>query len=120
MDTIFLRQTWAGNEPLLLELAQDQTPLGRARLHAFILNKGPWSNVDHDAPFIPGIGPRPDSANFYPADATKAEVEAWQKTAPESTGFFSVIRRAPDGKLISVPYSVEYQGELSLAAAPRR
>src|SRR5262245_25823427 len=28
MDTIFLRQVWQGNAPLLLDLAQDRTPLG--------------------------------------------------------------------------------------------
>src|SRR4051812_46692267 len=32
MDTLFLRQVWAGNEGLLLELAQDDSPLGKARL----------------------------------------------------------------------------------------
>jgi hypothetical protein len=34
-----------------------------------------------------------------------------------ATGFFTAIRRTPDGKLTSVPYSVEYQGELAQAAA---
>ena len=46
MDPLFLRQVWAGNEALLLDLLQDTTPLGRARLHAFLLNKGPWSRLD--------------------------------------------------------------------------
>ena len=31
-------------------------------------------------------------------------------------GFFTTIRRTPDGKLQVVPYSLEYQGELALAA----
>ena len=118
MDTLFLRQAWAGNEPLLLSLAQDHSPLGRARLHEFVINKGPWAALDGDAPFLPGVpGHRPPQANFYPLDATKAEVEEWQKTAKGSTGFFSTVRRAPDGKLVAVPYSLEYAGELSTAAA---
>ena len=33
------------------------------------------------------------------------------------TGFFTTIRRTPDGKLQAVPYSLEYQGELARAAA---
>ena len=41
MDTLYLRQVWAGNHPLLLDLSQDATPLGRARLHLFLLYKGP-------------------------------------------------------------------------------
>src|SRR5581483_11420648 len=31
MDAIFLRQVWAGNDAMLVDLAQDQTPEGRAR-----------------------------------------------------------------------------------------
>ena len=74
MDTLFLRQVWAGNETMLLTLLQDTSPLGRERLHALILNKGPWSRLDHNEPFIPGAPPKPDQANFYPADAAKAQV----------------------------------------------
>src|SRR3954470_19614018 len=45
MDGLFLRQVWAGNESLLIDLGSDGTPLGRARLDYFILNKGPWSRL---------------------------------------------------------------------------
>ena len=41
-DALFLRQVWEGNETMLLDLVQDSSPLGRARLHYFLLNKGPW------------------------------------------------------------------------------
>ena len=121
LDGLYLRQVWAGNEALLLELLADRSPLGQARLHAFLVNKGPWSQLDHQAPFLPGVPAKPEAANFYPAGATKAEVEAWMKALPEAeraaaTGFFTTIRRTPDGKLVAVPYSVEYQGELARAA----
>jgi hypothetical protein len=120
MDGLFLRQVWSGNEGLLARLLGDETPAGRARLHYFRINKGPWSRLDHNAAFVPGIPTKPDAANFYPAGATKAEVETWMKALPETeraqaAGFFSVIRRAPGG-LANVPYSVEYQGELQRAA----
>ncbi|QDE99741.1 MULTISPECIES: dipeptidyl-peptidase 3 family protein [Myxococcus] len=122
MDALFLRQRWAGNEPLLLDLVQDSTPLGRARLQAFLLDKGPWNSLDEARPFIPGVPAKPASANFYPAGATQAEVEAWVKSLPEAqqkeaTGFYTTIRRGTDGRFITVPYSVEYQGELAQAAA---
>ncbi|MFP2910846.1 dipeptidyl-peptidase 3 family protein, partial [Pyxidicoccus sp. 3LFB2] len=121
MDALFLRQRWAGNDTLLLDLLRDDSPLGRARLNAFLLDKGPWSSLDEAKLFIPGAPPKPESANFYPAGATKAEVEAWVKSLPEAqqkeaTGFYTTIRRGTDGKFISVPYSVEYQGELAQAA----
>lgn len=122
MDPLFLRQVWAGNEALLLELLKDTSPLGRERLHAFLLNKGPWSRLDEARPFIPGVPPKPEEGGFYPAGATKQDVETWVKLLPEAeqrqaTGFFTTLRRAPDGKLIAVPYSVEYQSELALAAS---
>jgi tetratricopeptide (TPR) repeat protein len=122
MDTLFLRQVWAGNETMLLELLQDTSPLGRERLHSFMLNKGPWSRLDHFDPFIPGAPKKPEQANFYPPDATKEQVEEWISTLPggqktAATGFYSTIRRNAEGKLIAVPYSYEYQGELAHAAA---
>jgi hypothetical protein len=121
-DALFLRQVWAGNQTLLLDLVRDGSELGQARLHYFLLNKGPWSRLDHFDPFIPGVPKKPEGANFYPAASTKADVEAWIKTLPaaereKAIGFFTTIRRGPDGKLIAVPYSQEYQGELAQAAA---
>jgi hypothetical protein len=120
-DALFLRQVWAGNETLLLDLQRDKTPLGRARLRAFVQNKGPWLRLDKDQPFLPGIGPKPPAANFYPAGANKADVEAWLRGLPaparaDAEGFFTTIRRSPAGTLVAVPYSIEYQGELVLAA----
>ena len=40
--------------------------------------------------------------------------------ARDRRGFFTTIRRAPDGKLQAIPYSLEYQGELERAAARLR
>ena len=77
MDALFLRQVWAGNEPMLLNLLEDTSEIGRARLHSFLLNKGPWSRLDHNEPFIPAAPAKPEQANFYPADASKQEVEEW-------------------------------------------
>ena len=67
---------------------------------------------------MPGAGAKPPGGNFYPADATREEVDAWMKSLPDAqhaaaTGFFTTIRRTPDGKLTAVPYSLEYQGELA-------
>jgi hypothetical protein len=125
MDALFLEQVWAGNEALLFDLLRDDTPAGRSRLHYFLINKGPWSRLDHDEPFIAGVPPKPDSANYYPAGATREEVAAWIDALPaidkaRATGFFTTIRRGPDGRLMAVPYSTEYQGELAIAAGHLR
>src|SRR5213596_2276935 len=77
IDALFLRQVWNGNEAMLLDLAHDQTPAGRAQLHYFLINKGPWSRLDHNQPFVPGAPEKPAAANYYPDGASKAEVERW-------------------------------------------
>jgi hypothetical protein len=125
MDALFLRQVWAGNDAMLMALQGDHTPLGRARLGYFLINKGPWSRLDHNEPFVPGAPAKPAAANYYPAGASKAEVEAWLATLTpaaraSATGFFTTIRRGPGGAFVAVPYSVEYQGELALAATHLR
>src|ERR1700716_3141322 len=53
IDALFLRQVWAANDAMLLDLVKDETAAGRARLHYFLLNKGPWSRLDHNQPFVP-------------------------------------------------------------------
>jgi hypothetical protein len=122
LDAIYLRQSWAGSSAMLLALNADTSSLGRARLASFLLNKGPWDSIDQDRPFIAGVAARPDSANFYPADASKDQIEQWiAKLSPEqqtqARGFYTTIRRMPDGSFGIVPYSIEYQGELAQAAA---
>src|SRR5688500_392927 len=113
MDALFLEQVWAGNEAMLHALIRDESPAGRARLHEFLINKGPWSRLDHNEPFVPGAPPKPPQANFYPAGATKQDVETWINTLSgaerqRATGFFTTIRRGADGRLTAVPYSLEY------------
>jgi peptidase M49-like protein len=128
-DALFLRQVWAGNDAMLQQLSRDAVagatadrPSAEARLHYFLINKGPWSRLDHNRVFIPGVPPKPEAANFYPAGSTKDEVQKWVdslsgEARASATGFFTTIRRGPDGKFMAVPYSVEYQGELALAAS---
>ncbi|MDP1568937.1 MAG: hypothetical protein Q8L86_02950, partial [Vicinamibacterales bacterium] len=125
MDGLFLRQVWAGSEGLLFDLLRDGSPLGQARLGYFLLNKGPWSRLDANAPFLPGVPAKPAAANFYPAGATREEVEQWIASLPaaeraRATGFFTTLRRGADGRLMAVPYSTEYQGELAIAAGHLR
>jgi hypothetical protein len=124
-DALFMRQSWAGNETMLLKLMGDTTLVGQARLKYFLINKGPWSRLDNDAVFVPGAPEKPAAANFYPAGATKAEVESWLAgLAPSehaaATGFFTTIRRDASGNFIAVPYSLEYQGELAEMAQELR
>src|SRR5262249_28082143 len=63
---------------------------------------------------------KPKHANFYPSDMSDAEFQSWVKNLPEpqatqAKGFFHTIRRN-QGKLVAVPYSVEYAQFLKPAA----
>lgn len=128
-DDVFLQQMWNGNTALLQKLQKDKSPLGRARLHYFWINKGPWSEIDEYKAFLPGVPAHKfPGANFYPEDVTKAQLETWFAALPEdeqqkAKGFFSVIRwktaesgKKSDRSLIAVPYSEEYKEDLTRAA----
>jgi hypothetical protein len=130
-DGLFLEQVWAGNPAMLIVLADNRTAPGRAQLHYFLLNKGPWDSLADDEPFVTGAAAgllpaeKPPQANYYPADATREEVEQWiaglrGQARTDATGFFTVIRRDAGGRLISVPYSVEYRNLLTQAAGHLR
>src|SRR5215813_5839341 len=122
VNRLFMQQLWSGNQALYKRLQQDKTPLGRARLHYFWINKGPWSEIDGHTAFLPGVpAHKPPGANFYPEEMTKEEFETWVKTLlpsekAQAEGFFWVIRRDADKDLTIVPYSDEYEPDLSRAA----
>lgn len=121
MDPLFLRQVWSGNEALRQKLEADQSVLGRQRLHYFMINKGPWSRIDSNEPFIEGVPPKPHHATFYPDDMTREEFNSWvaglaSEEKQKATGFFYLIRRGDPGKLKTVPYSEAYAEFLKPAA----
>lgn len=100
IDDIFMTQYWSGNHATYAKVKKEATPLGQARAEYYWINKGPWSSLDNNKAFLPGVPPEKlPGANFYPEDMTKDEFDAWVKTLPEdqrkaATGFFTVIRRS--------------------------
>jgi hypothetical protein len=122
MDTLQMEQRWSGNLDLYRKLQKDTSPLGRARLRYFWINKGPWSALDDNKAFLPGVPPKkPLGANFYPLDATREELEKWmaglkEKEREQAQWFFTLVRRGPGGKLRIVPYSEAYKPHLTKAA----
>jgi len=128
IDEIFLQQYWSGNPALYAHLQKDAAPLGKARLHYFWMNKGPWSALDEFKAFLPGVPPRKlPGANFYPEDMTKQDFERWFASLPpqgqeQAKSFFTVIRTGASfagqvqGAYRSVPYSEEYKDALTQAA----
>lgn len=121
-DPLFIRQVWSGNAALKRKLEADRSPLGRARLRYFLINDGPWSQLDENKAFLEGVPEeKPPQAAHYPDDMTKEEFTRWVETLGEeerkkATGFFYAIRRDAAGKLRAVPYGEEYREFLEPAA----
>jgi len=122
MDHIYLHQVWNGNYDLLEKLQKNTSEEGKLRYLYFLMNMGPWSQVDNNEAFVDGVPKvKPLGANFYPADLTRDEFENWVKNLSVSEkekakGFFYVIRRDSKGNLITVPYSNEYRRWLEPAS----
>ena len=126
LNDIFMQQMWDGNIALYARLQKDTTPLGKARLNYFWINKGPWSDIDDYKAFLPGVPARkPLGANFYPESMTKDAFESWvgqlsPKEQEQAKSFFTVIRwrenSKPPDNLLAIAYSQEYADGLTKSA----
>ena len=122
INDIFMTQYWSGDHALYAQLQKDGSPLGKARLHYFWINKSPWSELDGNTAFIPGVPEHKlPGANFYPESMTKEQFESWVKTLPEeqqkqATGFFTIIRSDGKNGFKIIPYSEAYKEDLTGAA----
>lgn len=110
MDGLFWRQAY-GDKTQLLDRIDDPD----ARRFAEI-NYGPWDRLGDNRPFLPGIGPKPPGANYYPTDLTKEELELAATSGPDLTSQYTLVRRDSNRNLIAVPYSKAFEEELSEAA----
>lgn len=108
MDQLFWYQAYGARDALFEAIPELET---RRFAH---INYGPWDRLDGNRPFVPGYGPKPPGANFYPPDMTREEFEAWD--APDKAGLYSYVRRGDDGELKLVPYSTMHRLKLREAA----
>ncbi|MBR4176672.1 MAG: Zn-dependent hydrolase [Bacteroidales bacterium] len=71
---------------------------------------GAWDRLDAERPFIPGYGPKPAGANFYPKDMTKEEFEKLDD--PMKTSQYTILQRNGKGDLEVIPYHKAYEKHL--------
>ena len=110
MNDLTWKQSWGGDRAALLAQAPDD-----ATRELVNINFGPWDRLNEDTPFIANIKPRPPGGMFYPVDMTKEAFEA--ANLPDKTSNYTLLRRDAAGKLVTVPYHVEYKPELERTAA---
>ena len=82
IDKIFLMQVYENNYEIKKKLEASKGKKS-ALLEYFKINYGPFDRLDHDKPFVEGVGFKPLGANFYPSDMTKDEFEKWLKKRPK-------------------------------------
>ena len=109
MDDIYWTENFNGDKDEFLNGIEDPD----ARKYAEI-NYGPWDQLDNRRIFIPGYGPKPEGAGFYPTDMTKEEFEAWDN--PDKTSQYTLVRRDSDGKLQAVWYHEAYKDQIQHAS----
>lgn len=108
MDNLFWKQAYGDKEALLAKIADP-----KAKQFA-IINYGPWDRLDGNQPFIEDYDVKNKGAQFYPADMTVAQFEAWDEE--DKDGLYSLVRRDENGSLTLVPYSVAFKSELEEAS----
>ncbi len=116
MDDVYWHQAY-GNRDSLLAAVTDPD------MQQFVrINYGPWDRLRNDAPFVPGVGPKPEGANFYPADMSKAEFDSAATGADSAAlrSLYTLVRRDSTGRLTAIPYHQAYAERTAEAAAKLR
>jgi len=114
MDDAFWLQAYGMKDSLLDGLTDPAM-----RRYAEI-NYGPWDRLAGNEPFVPGVGPKPAGARFYPPNMTVAEFDTVAARAADGgaqmRGLYTVVRRNAEGELFTVPYHEEYRAQVETAA----
>ncbi len=113
MDQVFWLQAFQAPEPFLSNIADP-------KLRQFAaINYGPWDRLQDNRPFLPGYGPKPKGAGFYPQDLSTEVFDAYLAQHPEQAeslkSMYSVVRRDGD-RFIAVPYHEAYREYFERAA----
>ena len=101
MDDIFWMQSY-GDKDALLENIDNKYAYEYAKIHY-----GPWDRLDANRAFIENYEDKFLGANFYPADMTREEFEAWDH--PDKASLYTLVRRDDKLNLVAVPYSEAYK-----------
>jgi hypothetical protein len=108
MDELFWYEAYGERDSLLNALHDEKEK-------QFVqINYGPWDRLSNNEPFLAGVGPKPEGANFYPVDMSKEEFE--QADLADKKSEYTFLRRSADGKLITVPYRVQFKEQITRAA----
>ena len=110
MDGLFWNENYGDKEELMARIG-DNADLRKMASIAY----GPWDGLDGNKPFVEGIGPKPAGAQFYPADMTEEEWNAFDD--PNKTSQYTMIVRDENGALKCVWYHDYFAEQIKKAAS---
>ncbi len=108
MNDIFWKETWGDKTALMSKITD---PYAKNFVE---INYGPWNRLDNNKPFIDDVSAKPLGVQFYPADMTKEEFEAWDN--PDKDSQYTIIRRDKEGKLQAIWYHDFFKQEIQEVA----
>ena len=94
MDECFWYEAYGDKDELMASIEMDGVQDEKVKEFARI-NYGPWDRLNNNEPFVPGVGPKPAGANFYPTDMTKEEFEA--SDLADKASLYTFLRRDDAG-----------------------
>ena len=110
MDGLFWNENYGDKDELMAKIG-DNADIKKLATIAY----GPWDGLDGNKPFVEGIGEKPAGAQFYPADMTEEEWNAFDD--PNKTSQYTMIVRDESGNLKCVWYHDYFEQQIKKAAS---
>ena len=110
MDGLFWRENYGDKDELMAKIG-DNADIKKLATIAY----GPWDGLDGNKPFVEGIGPKPAGAQFYPADMTEEEWNAFDD--PNKDSQYTMIVSDENGALKCVWYHDYFEQQIKKAAS---
>ena len=110
MDGLFWNENYGDKDELMTKIG-DNADIKKLATIAY----GPWDGLDGNKPFVEGIGAKPAGAQFYPADMTEEEWNAFDD--PNKTSQYTMIVRDENGALKCVWYHDYFAEQIEKAAS---
>lgn len=114
MDRIFAVQAYGDLDSL-------EATVANSALRRYVaINYGPWDRLAGNEPFLPDVGPKPEGANFYPADLSEEAFEAAALEDSALKSLYTMVRRDTSGRLTAIPYHDFFAADVRQAAEKLR
>ena len=110
MDGLFWNENYGDKDELMARIG-DNADIKKLATIAY----GPWDGLDGNKPFVEGVGEKPAGAQFYPADMTDEEWNAFDD--PNKTSQYTMIVRDENGNLKCVWYHDYFEQQIKKAAS---